>query len=120
MEACNFLTFDQDYWTSRCFFKNQHCKITTAHGYLFYAHSKETKSMQNKPNPKDNKTHRCRKSVKQGAQQRAEKIVQHTVPDKNRSGTLSAMRSTRWETKDKREVEQAMRDEAETGRKGNE
>ena len=36
------------------------------------------------------------------------------MPDKNRSGALNAMRSTRREAKDTREVERAMRDETET------
>ena len=40
------------------------------------------------------------------------------MPDKNRSGALNAMRSTRRETKDAREVERAMRDGTETGRAG--
>ena len=40
------------------------------------------------------------------------------MPDKNRSGALNAMRSMRRETKDTREVEQAMRDETETLRTG--
>ena len=78
----------------------------------------------NKPNPrklnptqKTPNTAHCRQSVKQTAQ-RAEKVVGHTVPDKNRSGALNAMRSTRRETKDTREVEPAVRDETETGRTG--
>ena len=58
------------------------------------------------------KTH-CRQSVKQTAQ-RAEKVVEHTVPNKNRSGVLNAMCSTRRETKDTREIERATRDETET------
>ena len=48
---------------------------------------------QNTPN-----TAHCRQSGKQTAQ-KAEKVVEHTVPDKNRSGALNAMRSTRRETK---------------------
>ena len=40
------------------------------------------------------------------------------MPDKNRSGALNAMRSTRRETKDTREVERATRDEMETLRTG--
>ena len=78
----------------------------------------------NKSNPpKTNPTQKtpniahCRQSVKQTAQ-RAEKVVEHTVPDKNRSGALNAMRSTRSETKDTREVERATRDETETLRTG--
>ena len=73
---------------------------------------------QTQPKRQQNTAH-CRQSVKQTAK-REEKIVKHTVPDKNRSGALSATRSTRWETKDKREVQQAMRDAAETGWTGNE
>ena len=71
----------------------------------------------NKPNTrKTNPTQRtpntahCRQSVKQPTQ-RAKKVVEQTVPDKNRSG---AMRSTRREAKDTREVERATRDETET------
>ena len=78
----------------------------------------------NKPNPRKinptqktpNKAH-CRRSLKQTAQ-RTEKVVEHPVPDKNRSGALNAMRSTRRETKDTREVERATRDETETLRTG--
>ena len=40
------------------------------------------------------------------------------MPNKNRSGALNAMRSTRGDTKDTREVEQATRDETETLRTG--
>ena len=65
--------------------------------------------MQKTPN-----TAHCRQSVKQTAQ-RAKKVVEHTVPDKNRSGALKAMRSTRREAKDTREVERATRDATETG-----
>ena len=74
----------------------------------------------NKPNPrktyptqKTPDTAHCRQSVKQTTQ-RAKKVVEHTVPDKNRSGALNAMRSTRREAKDTREVERATRDETET------
>ena len=78
----------------------------------------------NKPNPQKqpqrkkatNQAH-CRQSVKQTAQS-AEKVVEQTVPDKNRSGALNAMRSTRRETKDTREVERTTRDETETLRTG--
>ena len=66
----------------------------------------------NKPNPrklnptqKTPNTAHCRQSVKQTAQ-RAENAVEHTVPDKNRSGALNAMRSTPRETRESREVEQ--------------
>ena len=91
---------------------------TTAPSYLLYAHSKQIKSTQIKPNAKKapNTAH-CRQSVKQTAQ-RAKRVVEHTVPDKNRSGTLNAMRSTRRETKDTREVERATRDDTETLRTG--
>ena len=75
----------------------------------------------NKPNPRNKtqckryeNTAHCRQSVKRTAQ-RAEKVVEHTVPDKNRSGALNAMRSTRRETTDTREVERATRDATETG-----
>ena len=77
------------------------------------------KSNPRKSNPTQktpNTTH-CRQSVKQTAQ-RAEKVVEHTVPDKNRSGALNAMRSLRRETKDTREIERATRDETETLRTG--
>ena len=67
---------------------------------------RKTNATQNAPN-----TAHCRQSVKQTAQ-RAEKVVEHTVPNKNRSGALNAMRSTR--TKDTREVERGTRDETET------
>ena len=74
----------------------------------------------NKPNPrklnptqKTPNTAHCRQSVKQTAQ-RAENAVEHTVPDKNRSGALNAMRSTQRETRKSREVERATRDETET------
>ena len=69
------------------------------------------------PTQKAQITAHCSRSVKQTAQ-RAEKIFEHTVPDKNRSGALNAMRSTRRETKDTREVERATRDETETLRTG--
>ena len=62
-------------------------------------------------------TAHCRKSVKQTTQT-AEKIVEHTVPDKSRSGELNAMRSKRRDTKDKREVERATRDKREALRTG--
>ena len=78
----------------------------------------------NKPNPRNTNptqnapnTAHCRQSVKQTAQG-AEKVVEHTVPDNNRSGALNAMRSTRRETKDTRENERATRDETETLRTG--
>ena len=45
-------------------------------------------------------------------------LVEHTVLDKNRRGALDAMRSTRRETKDTREVERATRDETGTLRTG--
>ena len=74
----------------------------------------------NKPNPrKTNPTQKtpntahCRQSVRQTAQ-RAEKVVEHPVPDKNRSEALNAMRSMQRETKDTREVERGTRDETET------
>ena len=76
----------------------------------------------NKPNPrklnptqKTPNTAHCRQSVKQTAQ-RAENVVEHTVPDKNRSGALNAMRSKQRETRDTREVERATRDATKTGR----
>ena len=69
------------------------------------------------PTQKTPNTAHCRQSVKQTAQ-RAKKVVEHTVPDKNRSGALNAMRSRRWEAKDTREVERATRDKTETLRKG--
>ena len=74
------------------------------------------KSNPRKSNPtqKTPNTAHCKQSVKQTAQ-RAEKVVEHTVPDKNRSRALNAMRSTRRETKDTREVERATRDATETG-----
>ena len=65
------------------------------------------------PTQKTPNTAHCRQSVKQTTQ-RAKKVVEHTVPDKNRSGALNAMRSTRREAKDTREVERATRDETET------
>ena len=92
-------------------------KTNTAHGYLLYAHSKQTKSTQKNPTQKTPNTAHCKRSVKQTAQ-RAEKVVEHTVPDKNRSGALNAMRSTPRETKDTRDVERATRDETETLRTG--
>ena len=75
----------------------------------------------NKPNPrklnptkkKTPNTAHCRQPVKQTAQ-RAENVVEHTVPDKNRSRALNAMRSTQRETRDTREVERATGDETET------
>ena len=72
------------------------------------------KSNPRKTNPtqKTPDTANCRQSVKQTTQ-RAKKVVEHTVPDKNRSGALNAMRSTRREAKDTREVERATRDETE-------
>ena len=78
----------------------------------------------NKPNPrkinptqKQPDTAHCRQFVKQTAQ-RAEKVVEHTVPDKNRIEALNAMRPTRWETKDKQEVQRATRDETRALRTG--
>ena len=73
------------------------------------------KSNPRKTNPtqKTPDTAHCRQSVKQTTQ-RAKEVVEHTVPDKNRSGALNAMRSTRREAKDTREVERATRDETET------
>ena len=65
------------------------------------------------PTQKTPNTAHCRQSVKQTTQ-RANKVIEHTVPDKNRSGALNAMRSTRREAKDTREVERATRDETET------
>ena len=65
------------------------------------------------PTQKTPNTAHCRQSVKQTAQ-RAEKVVEHTVPDKNRSGALNAMRSTQRESGDTREVDRATRDETET------
>ena len=81
-------------------------KTTTVNGYQLYAHSKQTKPTPIKPNAKDTK--------RQQTAQRAENVVEHTVPDKNRSGALNAMRSTQRETRDTREVERATRDETET------
>ena len=65
------------------------------------------------PTQKTPNTAHCRQSVKQTTQS-AKKVAEHTVPDKNRSGALNAMRSTRRETTDTREVERATRDETET------
>ena len=65
------------------------------------------------PTQKTPNTAHCRQSVNQTAQ-RAENAIEHTVPDKNRSGALNAMRSTRRETTDTREVERATRDKTET------
>ena len=85
------------------------------HTVIYYMHT------PNKPNPrKTNRTQNapntahCRQSVKQ-TYQRTKKVVEHTVPNKNGSEALKAMRSTRWETKDTREVERATRDTTETG-----
>ena len=69
---------------------------------------RELNPMQKTPN-----TAHCRQSVKQTAQ-RAKKVVEHTVPDKNRSGALNTMRSTQRETKNTREVERGAGDETET------
>ena len=66
------------------------------------------------PTQKTPNTVHCRQSVNQTAQ-RAGNVVEHPVPDKNKSGALNAMRSTRRETKDTREVERATRDARETG-----
>ena len=66
------------------------------------------------PTQKTPNTAHCGQSVKQTTQ-RAKKVVEHTVPDKNRSGAVNAMRSTRREAKDTREVERATRDVTETG-----
>ena len=58
------------------------------------------KSNPSKTNPtqKTPNTAHCRQSVKQTAQ-RIEKVVEPTVPDKNRSGALNAMPSARREDK---------------------
>ena len=69
------------------------------------------------PTQKTPNTAHCRQSVKQTAQ-RAKNVVEHTVPSKNRSGALNAMRSTQRETKDTWEVERGARDKTETGRAG--
>ena len=89
-------------------------KTTTAYGYLLYAHSKQTKSTQKTQRKRHQNTAHSRQSGNETAQG-AEKVIEHTVPDKNRSGALNAMRSTRRETKETREVERAMRDATETG-----
>ena len=68
---------------------------------------RELNPMQKTPN-----TAHCRQYVKQTAQ-RAENVVEHPVPDQNRSAALNAMRSTQRETKDKREVERGTRHETE-------
>ena len=75
----------------------------------------QTNQIHRKANPTQNtpNTAHCRQSVNQSAQ-RAEKVVEHTVPNKNRSGALNAMLSTRRETKDTREVERGTRDKTET------
>ena len=99
------------------------------------------------PTQKTPNTAHYRQSVNQTAQ-RAGNVVEHPVPDKNKSGALNAMRSTQRETKDtggrarnaqrngnvtdgksdeqratqrernRREVERAVRDGTETGRAG--
>ena len=66
------------------------------------------------PTQKTPNTAHCRQSVKQTTQ-RAKKVVEHTVPDKNRSGALNAMLSTRKEANDTRKVVRATRDATETG-----
>ena len=71
------------------------------------------KPRKTNPTQKTPNTAHCRQSVKQTAR-RAEKVVEHTVPNKNKSGALNAMRSTRREIKDTREVERGSRDETET------
>ena len=63
-------------------------KTTTAHGYLLYAHSKQTKSTQNKPKGRQ-RTH----------------------------GKSSEQRQTQRK-RDRRKVERAVRDRTETGRAG--
>ena len=102
----------------------------------------KTNQTQNTPN-----TAHCRRSLKQTAQ-RAEKVVERTMLNKNGTGALNAMSSTRRKTKDngkssersatkrnregrnssekrptqrkrdRREVERAVRDGMETGRAG--
>ena len=69
---------------------------------------RKTNPTQNAPN-----TAHCRQSVNQTTQ-RTEKVVEHTVPNKNRSGALKTMRSTRGRQKDTREVERGTREESET------
>ena len=74
---------------------------------------KKSNPRKTNPTQKTPDTAHCRQSVKQTTQ-RAKKVVEHTLHDKNRSGALNAMRSTRREAKDTREVERATRDETET------
>ena len=69
------------------------------------------------PTPKAPNTAHSSQPVKQTAQ-RAENVVEHTVPDKNGTRALNAMRSTWRKAKDTREVERATRDETETLRTG--
>ena len=73
----------------------------------------ESSPQKTNPTQKTRNTAHCRQFVKETAQ-RAERVVEHTVPDKNRSGALNAMRSTRRETKDTRDVERATRDATKT------
>ena len=77
-------------------------KTTTVNGYLLYANKPNPRKLN--PTQKTPNTAHCRQSVKQTAQ-RAENVVEHTVPDKKRSGALNAMRSTQRETRGTREVE---------------
>ena len=74
---------------------------------------KKSNPRKTNPTQKTPDTAHSRQSVKQTTQ-RAKKVVEHTVLDKNRSGALNAMRSTRREAKDTREVERSTRDETKT------
>ena len=88
-------------------------KTTTAHGYLCKHTPNKSNPRKLNPTQKTPNTAHCIQSARQTAQ-RAENVVEHTVPDKNRSGALNAMRSTQRETRDTREVERATRDQTET------
>ena len=85
-------------------------ETTTAHVYLLYTHSKQTKSTQNRPNTNDTKLQKvCTTNRPKNRTDRRAHIARQ-----KRCGALNAMRSRRRETKDKREVERATRDETET------
>ena len=83
----------------------QKSAILSLHTVIYFTHTTNDriKAKQTQRKRHQNTAH-CRQSVKQTAQ-RAENVVEHAVPDKNRSGALNAMRSLRRETKDNWETE---------------
>ena len=81
------------------FLKNS--KTTTAHGYLLFAHSQQTKSTQNKPNAKGTKTAHCRQFV--------------SKPTKEQKGSSSTQCPKKQKWRAERYALNAAGDEGQTG-----